>query len=52
VVEGRVEEEPLVLDLEVLLRLADAALSERDELLTLGERADGHRPFLESNWHH
>ena len=52
VVEGRVEEEPLVLDFEVLLRLANPALSEGDELLTFGERADGHRPFLESNRHH
>ena len=51
VVEGRVEEEPLVLELEVLVLLADAALAEGDELLALGERAHGDGPFLESNRH-
>src|SRR5215211_265064 len=51
VVERRVEEEAVVLDLEVLVGLADAALAERDELLALGERAHSDSPFLESDWH-
>ena len=51
VVEGRIEEELLVLELEVLVLLADAALAERDELLTLGEGADRHGPFFEGNRH-
>ena len=51
VVEGRVEEELLVLELEVLVLLADAALAQGDELLALGERAHGYGPFFESNWH-
>src|SRR4051794_4927917 len=51
VVERRVEEEAIVLDLEVLVGLADTALAERDELLALGERAHGDSPFLESDWH-
>jgi hypothetical protein len=50
-VERGVEEEPLVLDVEVLVRLADAALSERDQLLTFGKRANRYRPFFESDWH-
>ena len=45
------EEEPLVLELELLVLFADTALAQRDELLALGERADGDRPFLESDWH-
>ena len=51
VVEGRVEEEAVVLELEVLVGLADAALAQGDELLALGERAHGDGPFLESDWH-
>ena len=51
VLEGGIEEEAVVLDLEVLALLADSALAQGDELLALGERADGDRPFLESNWH-
>ena len=51
VVEGRVEEEPLVLELEVLVLLADAALAQGEQLLTLGESADRYGPFLESDWH-
>ena len=51
VVEGRIEEELVVLDLEVLVLLADAALAHGDELLALGERSHGHGPFLESDWH-
>src|SRR3954454_6602269 len=51
VLEGRVEEEAVVLDLEVLALFADAALAQGDELFALGEGTDGNRPFLESNWH-
>ena len=51
VVEGRVEEEALVLELEVLVLLADAALAEGEELLALGERTDRYGPFLESDRH-
>jgi hypothetical protein len=36
VIEGRVEEEALVLELEVLVRLADPALAKSQELLALG----------------
>jgi hypothetical protein len=49
--ECRIEEEAVVLDLEVLALFADSALAQGDELLALGERADGDRPFLESDWH-
>jgi hypothetical protein len=51
VVEGGVEEEAVVLDLEVAVVLADTALSEGQQLLALGQRAHGHGPFFESNWH-
>ena len=51
VVEGRIEEEAVVLDLEMLVLLTDSALAEGEELLALGERAHGYSPFLESNWH-
>src|SRR5829696_5094059 len=51
VVEGRIQEEAVVLELEVLLRLADAALAERDELLALREGAHSDSPFLESDRH-
>jgi hypothetical protein len=51
VVERRIQEETVVLEPEVLAGLPDAALAQRDQLLTFGERADGDRPFLESNWH-
>ena len=51
VVERGVEEEAVVLELEVLVLLADAALAQREELLALGESAHGDGPFLESNWH-
>jgi hypothetical protein len=50
-IEGRVEEEALVLDIEVLVRLADATLAERDKLLAFGERTDRYRPFFECNRH-
>ena len=45
-VEGRVEEELLVLELEVLVLLADAAFAKGDELLALGEPARALRPIL------
>ncbi len=51
VVEGGVEEEALVLELEVLVLLANSTLAEREQLLTLGESADRYSPFLESDWH-
>ena len=51
VVERRVQEEAVVLEREVLVGLADAALAERHELLALGERAHGDGPFLECDWH-
>jgi hypothetical protein len=51
VVEGRVEEELLVLELEVLVLLPDAALAQRDELLALRQRAHCHGPLFESNRH-
>jgi hypothetical protein len=38
VVEGGVEEEALVFDDKVLVRLTEAPLPKRDELLALGER--------------
>jgi hypothetical protein len=36
VIERRVEEEPLVIELEMLLGLADSTLTECQELLTFG----------------
>ena len=51
VVEGRVEEEALVLELEVLVLLADPALAQGDELLAFGEGANGDGPFFEGNRH-
>jgi hypothetical protein len=51
VVEGRVEEEALVLELEVLVLLADAALTQGQQLLALRESADRYCPFLESDRH-
>jgi hypothetical protein len=50
-VEGRVEEELVVLDLEVLLVLADSALAESDELLALSQRPHGHGPLFQCNRH-
>jgi hypothetical protein len=46
VVEGGVEEEALVIELEVLVLLTDAPLAEGQQLLALGKRADRHGPFL------
>src|SRR3954454_6233581 len=51
VVEGGVEEEPLVLELEVLVLLTDAALAQSEQLLALRESADRYSPFLESDRH-
>ncbi len=51
VIEGGVQEEALVLELEVLFGLADPALAQGQQLLAFGEGADGDRPFLKSNWH-
>src|SRR3954451_3654049 len=51
VIERGVEEEAIVLDLEVLVGLADAALAQSDELLALREGAHSDSPFLECNWH-
>ena len=51
VVEGRVQEEPLVLEAEMLARLADPALAKGQELLALGQRPNGDGPFLEGNRH-
>ena len=51
VVERRVQEEAVVLEREVLVRLADAALAEGEQLLALGECAHGDGPFLESDRH-
>jgi hypothetical protein len=51
VIEGGVEEELLVLELEVLVLLADPALAQGDQLLALGKSANRHGPFFESNRH-
>jgi hypothetical protein len=51
VVERGVEEEPVVLDLEVAVLLADSALAEREQLLALGKRPHRDGPFFESDWH-
>jgi len=51
VVKSGIEEEALVLEFEVLVLLANSALTEREQLLTLGESADRYSPFLESDWH-
>ena len=51
VVECRVQEELLVVELEVLLGLADAALTQGQELLALSKRPHSYGPFFESNRH-
>ena len=48
VIEGGVEKEPVVLELEVLAVLSDAALSKSDELLSLGQRSNRHSPLFET----
>ena len=50
-IEGRIQEEAVVLDPEALVGFADPTLSQGDELLALGERTDGDRPLLERNRH-
>ncbi len=50
-IERRIQKEAMVLDAKALVGLANAALSQGDELLALGERADGDRPLLERNRH-
>src|SRR5204863_9398388 len=50
-VEGGVEEEAIVLDLEMAVLLADSPLAEREELLAFGEGAHGDGPFFESDRH-
>ena len=51
VVEGRVEEEALVLELEVLVLLANPALAQGHELLSLGQGAHRNGPLFESDRH-
>jgi hypothetical protein len=51
VVERGIQEEPVVIEREVLFGLANAALSERHELLAFGKRAHSHGPFLECDRH-
>src|SRR5215207_9889295 len=51
VVEGGIEEEAVVLEVEMLLVLADPALAKREQLLTLGQRAHRHGPLFEGNRH-
>ena len=51
VVEGRVEEELLVLELEMLVFLADSTLAEGDELLALGQGAHRYSPLFEGDRH-
>ena len=51
VVKGRIQEEPVVLESEVLVGLADTAFAERHELLALGESAHGDGPFLKCDRH-
>src|ERR1700761_9475756 len=50
-IKRRVQKETLVIELEVLLGLADAALAQGEELLALGERPYGHGPFFKGNRH-
>ena len=51
VLEGGVQEEAIVFELEMFAVVANATLAQGDQLLALGESADGDRPFLEGNWH-
>ena len=50
-VERGVEEEPLVVELEVLLGLANATLAQGEELLAFGESPHSHSPFFKGDWH-
>ena len=51
VVEGGIEEEPVVVQLEMPAFLPDPALAKREQLLTLGERTDCYGPFFKRDWH-
>src|SRR6185312_14721784 len=51
VVESRIQEEPLVREAEGSVRLRRGAATDREELLTFRQGADGDRPFFESDWH-
>jgi hypothetical protein len=51
VVEGRIEEELIVLYFEMLVLLADSALPEGNQLFALGQRSHGYGPLFESNRH-
>src|SRR5215211_392576 len=51
VIEGRVEEEAVVLDLEVLVLLADPPLAQGQELLAFGQGTHGDGPLFECGWH-
>src|SRR3954451_2309761 len=51
VIERGVEEEAVVLELEVPVRLANSAFAERQQLLALRKSAHGDSPFLESDRH-
>src|SRR5919197_3095453 len=50
-VDGGIEEEAVVLDLEVPVLLPDPALAQGQELLTLGKRTNGYGPLFERDWH-
>src|SRR5205814_5450609 len=43
--------EALVLELEMAVALANAALAKRHQLLALGKRAHGDSPFFKRDWH-
>ena len=51
VVEGGVEEEAVVIELEMAVFLPDPTFTERQKLLAFGKRADGYGPFFERDWH-
>ena len=51
VIEGGVEEEAVVVELEMLALLADPALAQGEQLLPLRERTHGDGPFFERDWH-
>src|ERR1700733_10658013 len=50
-VERRVQEEAVVVQLEVFVGLADAALAESQKLLSFGKGAHCNGPFFKSNRH-
>jgi hypothetical protein len=51
VIEGGIEEEPIMLDLEVLVLLPNAPLAEGHELLPLGKGTHRDSPLFEGNRH-